>query len=91
LGYKAIKYKGPKEIEQIFLEFDKNWAENQNWDCYSEKFSPAPVMKRFNDVFLKNDSENAGIEKLFSIGDKCVIQYYRARKKLRSLSRKIYQ
>ena len=90
LGDKALKYKGPKELEKIFLEFDKDWSAKQNWDCYSENFSPAPVMKKFDDVFLKIASGNAGIEKHFSIEDKCAIQYDRAQKKLRSLSRKLY-
>lgn len=87
LGRKAIKYKGPKEIEKIFLNFDKNWSASQNWDCYSEKFSPASVMKKFDEIFLQNSLRNIDT---FSLGDKCAVQYFRARKKLRSLSRKLY-
>ena len=87
LGHKAIKYKSPQEIERIFLDFDKVWSANQNWDCYSEKFSPVPVMKKFDKIFLQNSStETVAI----TISDNCIIQYYRARKKLRSLSRKFY-
>lgn len=89
LGHKAIKYKGPKEVNRIFLEFDKDWSAKQNWDCYSEKFSPIAVMKRFNDVFLNSYTEGSNFTE-FSFSDKCVVQYYRARKKLRSFSRKFY-
>jgi|SRR5450631_2491480 hypothetical protein len=89
LGSKAIQYKGPKELEKIFLEFDKDWSASQNWDCYSRKFSPLPVMKKFDEVFLQNGSSSA--DKIsISIADKSAVQYYRLRKKLRSLSRKLY-
>jgi hypothetical protein len=89
LGSKAIQYKGPKELEKIFLEFDKDWSASQNWDCYSKKFSPLPVMKKFDEVFLQNSSSSA--DKIsISIADKSAVQYYRLRKKLRSLSRKLY-
>jgi hypothetical protein len=89
LGSKAIKYKGPKELEKIFLEFDKDWSANQNWDCYSEKFSPIPVMKKFDTVFLRNSPSGTAITPI-TFGDRCVVRYYRVRKKLRSLSRKFY-
>ncbi len=89
LGHKAIGYRGPKEIERIFLEFDKGWAANQDWDCYSENFSPVPVMKKFDNVFLSNGIGITNINRI-TLSDQCVIQYYRAKKKLRSLSRKLY-
>ena len=87
LGDKAIGYRGPRELEKILLGFDKDWSANQNWDCYSEKFSPEPVMKKFDNVFLQ---DGQGYTNMISITDRCVVQYYRARKKLRSLSRKLY-
>ena len=89
LGHKALKYKGPREVERILLGFDKTWSASQNWDCYSEKFSPETVMEKFDKVFLHYDSENAEMNTI-TIRDKCAIQYFRARKKLRSLSRRIY-
>jgi hypothetical protein len=88
LGDKALKYRGPREIEKILLDFDKKWSEKQNWDCYSEKFSPAMVMKMFKEVFL-NHHADSHMSRL-SIADRCVIQYFRGKKKLRSLSRKLY-
>lgn len=32
LGDKTLKFRGPKEIEKILLDFDKKWSEKQNWD-----------------------------------------------------------
>ena len=39
-------------------------------------------MEKFDKVFLHYDSE---IAEMITIRDKCAIQYFRARKKLRSL------
>jgi hypothetical protein len=89
LGQKALKYRGPREIEQIILNFDKSWSKSQDWNCYSKKFSPEAVMKKFDSVFLQGSSKEPNLNEI-TIGDKCTIQYYRARKKLRSLSRKLY-
>lgn len=50
LKEKGVYYSNQKEIESILLDFKKN--ENENWDVYSEKFSPENVMKKFKDVFL---------------------------------------
>jgi hypothetical protein len=86
---KALKYNCPREIENILPGFDKSWSASQNWDCYSGKFSPVPVMERFDKVFLQYDSENAEMNTI-AMRDKCLIQYFRAQKKMRSLSRKIY-
>ena len=88
LGHKAIKYKCTKEIDRIFMDFDKAWFASQDWDCYSEKYSPVPVMEQFDQIFLKNHfSQTPGM----TIIDQCAIQYFRAKKKIRSLSRKFYQ
>lgn len=89
LGTKALKYKGPREVEKIFLDFDRGWSATQIWDCYSEKFSPAPVMKKFDEIFLHNNSAHVDVSTI-SIVDKCVVQYFRAKKRLRNLSKKIY-
>jgi len=89
LGSKAILYKGPQELKKIFLDFDKTWHQSQSWDCYSREFSPAVVMKKFASVFLDEKSlKRAEIE--ISALDRTVVQGKRFRKKLRSLSRKLY-
>jgi len=87
LGQKALIYKGPKEVEKIFMGFDRTWSKNQDWNCYSKKFSPEPVMERFNNIFLE---ANKIIQRPITFNDKCAIQYFRSKKKLRSLSRKVY-
>ena len=89
LGQKAILYKGPDELKKIFLNFDRAWCQNQEWDCYSKEFSPEAVMKKFASVFLEEKAlKRAEIE--ISGLDKAVVQGKRFRKKLRSLSRKLY-
>ena len=89
LGSKAILYKGPKDLSEIFLNFDKQTIQKQNWDCYSQDFSPAAVMKKFQSVFLSDDAVRQS-EIRVNAFDKAVIQGKRFRKKLRSLSRKLY-
>ena len=89
LGGKAILYKGPNDLREIFLSFDKAAAQNQDWDCYSQTFSPSAVMSKFDSVFL-SDASMKRAEIAISIFDKAAIQGKRFRKKLRSLSRKLY-
>ena len=89
LGSKAILYKGPRDLKRIFLEFDRVWYQSQEWDCYSKKFSPDAVMKKFASVFL-NEKALKRAEIDISILDRALVQDKRFRKKLRSLSRKLY-
>jgi hypothetical protein len=89
LGPKAILYKGPDELRKIFLGFDRVWHQKQEWDCYSKEFSPAVVMKKFASVFLDEKAlKRSEIE--ISALDRVIVQGKRFRKKLRSLSRKLY-
>ena len=89
LGSKAILYKGPKDLSEICLNFDKTESQKQNWDCYSQDFSPSAVMKKFASVFLEDAAlKCSGIK--INTSDRAVIQGKRFRKKLRSLSRKFY-
>jgi hypothetical protein len=89
LRSKAILYKGPEELKKIILGFDKTWYQNQEWDCYSKEFSPDAVMKKFASVFLDEKALKSA-EMDISTLDKAVVQGKRFRKKLRSLSRKLY-
>jgi hypothetical protein len=89
LGSKAILYKGPHELKQIFLGFDRAWHQNQDWDCYSQEFSPAAVMKKFASVFLDEKALKRSEIEISSL-DRAIVQGKRFRKKLRSLSRKLY-
>uniref|UniRef100_B1XSX6 Glycosyl transferase family 1 domain-containing protein n=1 Tax=Polynucleobacter necessarius subsp. necessarius (strain STIR1) TaxID=452638 RepID=B1XSX6_POLNS len=89
LGSKAILYKGPKDLGGIFLNFDKAASQKQNWDCYSQDFSPSAVMKKFQSVFLSDDAMKRAEINISSI-DKAAVQGKCFRKRLRSLSRKLY-
>ena len=89
LGSKAILYKGPNELKQIFLDFDKTWHLSQDWDCYSKEFSPEAVMEKFASVFLEDKALKRAEIEITGL-DKAAVQAKRFRKKLRSLSRKLY-
>ena len=89
LGSKAILYKGPKDLSEIFLNFDKAASQKQNWDCYSQDFLPSAVMKKFQSVFLNDDAIKRAEIKISDL-DRVLVQGKRFRKKLRSLSRKLY-
>jgi len=87
LGDKALLYKGPKDLERMLLEFDQKVQHQQNWDAYSEHFLPAPVMKKFQKVFLASPKMDLGLSTL----DRLAIQGYRFKRKLRNLSKKLYR
>lgn len=89
LGSKAILYKGPKDLVEIFLNFDKGASQKENWDCYSQEFSPSSVMKKFQSVFLSDHPVQQSKIRIDTF-DKAIIQSKRFRKKLRSLSRRLY-
>jgi len=88
LAKRAILYRGPKELEQILVEFDPSWALEQDWDCYSAIFSPRKVMEKFKEVFLKPDSPQHLIK--FNLMDHAMVQSRRLQKKHRHFSKKIY-
>lgn len=50
LGPKAITYGSRAELAAILSRFRP--ARGIDWDCYSQRFSPAAVMERFRRVFL---------------------------------------
>lgn len=87
LGDKALLYKGPKDLERMLLAFDQKVQHQQNWDAYSEHFLPAPVMKKFQKVFLASHKMDLGLSTL----DRLAIQGYRFKRKLRNLSKKLYR
>ena len=89
LGPKALLYKGPKDLKNIFLNFDKVWHQQQDWDCYTQGFSPAAVMKKFDEVFLNAKALRRAEIQIQGL-DKALVQGKRFRKKIRSLSRKLY-
>ena len=88
LGNKAILYKGKRDLERIFSEFDQRVQHQQNWDAYSTHFSPAPIMQQFKAVFI-DGKDRASIT--LGPADHAAIQGYRLQRKLRHLSRKLYR
>ena len=86
LNKKAILYKGRKDLEKILRNFNPKIQLEQNWDAYSEKFSPKPVMEKFRDVFLDSTEQHLTIGPL----DKLALQTYRWQRKVRNLSKKFY-
>ncbi|WP_294205763.1 hypothetical protein [uncultured Chryseobacterium sp.] len=52
LGSKAILYHDEKDLLQILSTFKRN--PDVNWDCYSERFNPETVMRKFEQVFINS-------------------------------------
>ena len=52
LGDKAFIYNNKQELVLILASLSKQLIGGQSWDCYSERFAPAPVMEKFKQVFL---------------------------------------
>jgi len=87
LGDKALLYKGRSDLEVLLMEFNQQIQHQQNWDAYSQDFSPKAIMPKFNDVFIKGANfDPKGIGRL----DKLAIEAYRFQRKLRNLSKKQY-
>ena len=51
LKHKAIIYSNGLDLYKIFTNF-KDYVRFDEYDCYSSKFNPTTVMKRFEKVFL---------------------------------------
>lgn len=56
LGDKALTFHTKEGLRTILLNFDREWAQQQDWDAYSANYSPAPVMKQFEKVFLEEEN-----------------------------------
>jgi hypothetical protein len=52
LGDKFIGYNNPQELYTILMDIDHTFVKSANWDCYSKRFNPETVMKKFKEVFL---------------------------------------
>ncbi len=87
LGDKAILYKGKKDLADTFMSVNRQTQAQQNWDAYSQSFSPNAVMRQFNDVFIcGKDLKDIHLLAL----DRAMIQKYRFLRKLRNLQKKLY-
>lgn len=87
LNDKAILYKGQRDLETILMQFDRQIQHQKNWDAYSSRFSPIPVMDKFNSVFIQGKNRS---EIPLSTYDQLKVQQYRFKRKLRNLQKKIY-
>jgi hypothetical protein len=52
LGAKALVYSDQQDLIEFLLNLTHNCVRQRNWDCYSARFSPEPVIKQFVSVFL---------------------------------------
>ena len=52
LGDAALLYADAPGLMNILLGIDKPFVASQNWDRYSARYSPRPVMEQFRRVFL---------------------------------------
>lgn len=55
LSNKGLYYSNKQELINIVTSCGNNIniIKSQNWDAYSEKFSPIAVMKKFNEIFIQ--------------------------------------
>jgi hypothetical protein len=53
LGDKALTFHTKKGLRSILLDFDRELSQQQDWDAYSANYSPVPVMKQFDKVFIQ--------------------------------------
>lgn len=58
LGARALLYRGPATLRALLLDFDREAAGRQDWDCYSRAFSPAAVMAQFDRHFIQVATAN---------------------------------
>ena len=52
MGERALVYNNEHKLFEVLMGIDKDFIRAGSWDCYSERFSPAVVMRKFKDVFL---------------------------------------
>jgi hypothetical protein len=88
LGDKAMLYKGRRDLEEMFLSFNRQTQFEKNWDAYSKDFSPAAVMQKFNEVFIQEGKITA-IPTL-TWRDRAALTKYRFLRKIRNLRKKLY-
>lgn len=53
LGARGLYYAGPRGLRDRLLGFDRVRSAQQDWDCYSQDFSPAAVMPLFDRHFIR--------------------------------------
>lgn len=69
LGDKGLYYGNAKELEDIIIGFDRDEVKKRAWDCYSQYYTPKPVMELFKSQFIEGEAGitpgKSGLGKLF--------------------------
>lgn len=68
LGNRGLLYSGPRGLRAQLLGFDRDQAAGRDWDCYSRDFSPAAVMPRFDEHFIRKALANGVGDADWSLG-----------------------
>lgn len=90
LESKLIPYTNAKDLQNIILNLSVGEIKSQNWDCYSKKFSPETIMKKFQAVFLNSLGRPEKSNEKFTINDYVQILKFRARRRFFSTLKKYY-
>jgi hypothetical protein len=65
LGEAALVYRGERDLTARLLDLDRRALWRGEWDRYSRDYASAPVMARFDDVFLRNPVDPARLRRAF--------------------------
>jgi hypothetical protein len=52
LGERGLVYNNEHKLFEILMTIGTDFIRGNSWDCYSERFSPGAVMRKFKEVFL---------------------------------------
>ena len=61
LGDAALLYRGERDLLRQLLALDRAELKRRDWDRYSAAYAAAPVMRRFQSVFVDNPVDPAAI------------------------------
>lgn len=90
LGEKARLYYGKTSLLELLLNMSRSDIQGRDWDCYSQLFSPARVMQRFQDVFI-DTATRRGVQQDCGITldwvDRLAVRAHKADLRLIKLSR----
>jgi hypothetical protein len=91
LGDKGMVYYVAYQLKAMMMKFDRKVAQTQNWDCYSQQFSPENVMQQFKLHFIEAPMNAPPLSEIepYNWQDKIKLlfnsAYYFVRKKIANL------
>ena len=65
LGDAALVYRNERGLLALLKDLDRASLKARDWDRYSRDFAAAPVMARFDDVFIRNRQDPAPLRSTF--------------------------